>query len=119
MANFNDALRFLRGNRFIDYEQLGLKFRLYSCEVLFNRGLCSIYIQQKEAGFEDLHIAAKEKEKEDHDVIDEAIAEEAEVTMQPIIMCCTGSWLVGLYCLLNSRWSYIPAKRRQSEESQD
>ncbi|KAF6221794.1 hypothetical protein HO133_001762 [Letharia lupina] len=78
MANFNDALRFLRGNRFINYEQLGLKFRLYSCEVLFNRGLCSIYIQEKEAGMEDLHIAAKEKEKPDHDVIDEAIAEEAE-----------------------------------------
>lgn len=83
MANFNDALRFLRGNRFIDYEQLGLKFKLYSCEVLFNRGLCSIYIQQKEAGMEDLHLAAKEKEKPDHDVIDEAIAEEAEVTLSP------------------------------------
>ena len=81
MANFNDALRFLRGNRFIDYEQLGLKFKLYSCEVLFNRGLCSIYIQQKQAGMEDLHLAAKEKEKPDHDVIDEAIAEEAEVTI--------------------------------------
>ena len=33
---------------------------------------------------EDLHIAAKEKEKADHDVIDEAIAEDAEVSMQPI-----------------------------------
>lgn len=84
MANFNDALRFLRGNRFINYEQLGLKFRLYSCEVLFNRGLCSIYIHQKEAGMEDLHIAAKEKEKAEHDVIDEAIAEEAEVDIQLI-----------------------------------
>ena len=82
MANFNDALRFLRGNRFINYEQLGLKFRLYSCEVLFNRGLCSIYIQQKEAGMEDLQIAAKEKEKPDHDVIDEAIAEDADVSTQ-------------------------------------
>ena len=30
---------------------------------------------------EDLQIAAKEKEKADHDVIDEAIAEEAEVTV--------------------------------------
>ena len=79
MANFNDALRFLRGNRFINYEQLGLKFRLYSCEVLFNRGLCSIYLQQKEVGMEDLHVAAKEKEKPDHDVIDEAIGEQAEV----------------------------------------
>ena len=90
MANFNDALRFLRGNRFINYEQLGLKFRLYSCEVLFNRGLCSIYIQQKEAGMQDLHVAAKEKEKADHDVIDEAISEEAEVTVRPIDMSSIG-----------------------------
>ena len=90
MANFNDALRFLRGNRFINYEQLGLKFRLYSCEVLFNRGLCSIYIQQKEAGMQDLHVAAKEKEKADHDVIDEAISEEAEVIVQPIDMSSIG-----------------------------
>ena len=87
MANFNDALRFLRGNRFINYEQLGLKFRLYSCEVLFNRGLCSIYIHQREAGMEDLQIAAKEKEKAEHDVIDEAIAEEADVNIQLIDQC--------------------------------
>lgn len=119
MANFNDALRFLRGNRFINYEQLGLKFRLYSCEVLFNRGLCSIYIQEKEAGMEDLHIAAKEKEKPDHDVIDEAIAEEAEVTIQPIDMFSIGSYLKGLHCLLHSRRGNIPAKRCQSEKSED
>lgn len=84
MANFNDALRFLRGNRFINYEQLGLKYRLYSCAVLFNRGLCSIYLQQKDTGMEDLHVAAKEKERPDHDVIDEAIAEEADVNIHPI-----------------------------------
>lgn len=119
MANFNDALRFLRGNRFINYEQLGLKFRLYSCEVLFNRGLCSIYIQQKEAGMEDLHIAAKEKEKADHDVIDEAIEEEAEVTIQPTDKISIGSCFIGIYCLLNSCWSNIPSQRCQSEESQD
>lgn len=117
MANFNDALRFLRGNRFINYEQLGLKFRLYSCEVLFNRGLCSIYIQQKEAGMEDLHIAAKEKEKQDHDVIDEAITEEAEVIIQPIDTSSIGSCLIGIYCLLNSRRSHLPAERGQGEES--
>lgn len=119
MANFNDALRFLRGNRFIKYEQLGLNFRLYSCEVLFNRGLCSIYIQQKEAGMEDLNLAAKEKEKPDHDVIDEAISEEAEVTIQPIDMFSSGSCSIGIYCLLNSRWSNLPAECCQSEESED
>lgn len=79
LANFNDTLLYLRGNNNIDYEQLGLKFKLYSCEVLFNRGLCYIYLQQKDAGMQDLSFAAKEKVVPDHDVIDEAIREEAEV----------------------------------------
>lgn len=81
LANFNDTLLYLRGNNNIDYEQLGLKFKLYSCEVLFNRGLCYIYLQQRDAGLQDLSFAAKEKVVPDHDVIDEAIREEAEVPM--------------------------------------
>ncbi|GME65500.1 Phox/Bem1p [Neofusicoccum parvum] len=67
LANFNDTLLYLRGNNNIDYEQLGLKFKLYSCEVLFNRGLCYIYLQQKDAGMQDLSFAAKEKVVPDHD----------------------------------------------------
>ena len=86
LANFNDTLLYLRGNTYIDYDQLGLKFKLYSCEVLFNRGLCYIYLQQKQAGLGDLSYAAKEKVTPDHDVIDEAIREEAEVGL---------CWLVG------------------------
>ncbi|OAL72101.1 NADPH oxidase regulator NoxR [Trichophyton violaceum] len=78
LANFNDTLLYLRGNTTIDYEQLGLKYKLYSCEVLFNRGLCYIYLQEIESGMNDLTYAAKEKAKPDHDVIDEAIAETAE-----------------------------------------
>ncbi|KAI4870891.1 hypothetical protein F4820DRAFT_147853 [Hypoxylon rubiginosum] len=78
LANFNDTLLYLRGNTMIDYAQLGLLFKLYSCEVLFNRGLCYIYLQQKEAGLQDLGYAVKEKVVEDHNVIDEAIREEAE-----------------------------------------
>lgn len=78
LANFNDTLLYLRGNNMIDYAQLGLMFKLYSCEVLFNRGLCYIYLQQKEAGMQDFSFAVKEKVVEDHNVIDEAINEEAE-----------------------------------------
>ncbi|KAI8966730.1 hypothetical protein F5Y11DRAFT_343098 [Daldinia sp. FL1419] len=78
LANFNDTLLYLRGNTMIDYAQLGLLFKLYSCEVLFNRGLCYIYLQQKDAGLQDLNFAVKEKVVEDHNVIDEAIREEAE-----------------------------------------
>lgn len=79
LANFNDTLLYLRGNNMIDYAQLGLMFKLYSCEVLFNRGLCYIYLQQKDAGMQDFSFAVKEKVVEDHNVIDEAIREEAEV----------------------------------------
>lgn len=78
LANFNDTLLYLRGHRYIDYDQLGLKFKLYSCEALFNRGLCYIYLQAREAGMNDLIFAGKEKETDDHDVIDEAIKEQAE-----------------------------------------
>ena len=79
LANFNDTLLYLRGNTFINYEQLGLKFKLYSCEVLFNRGLCYMYLQQPGAGMQDFEYAKKEKETPDHDVIDDAIRDRAEV----------------------------------------
>ncbi|RKF58411.1 putative nadph oxidase regulator [Erysiphe neolycopersici] len=78
MANFNDTLLYLRGNNMIDYSQLGLNFKLYSCEALFNRGLCYMYLGEKEAGLQDFSFAVKEKAVEDHNVIDDAIAEEAE-----------------------------------------
>ncbi|TWU72346.1 hypothetical protein ED733_001972 [Metarhizium rileyi] len=78
LANFNDTLLYLRGNAMIDYAQLGLLFKLYSCEVLFNRGLCYIYLDQKDTGMQDLSYAVKEKVVEDHNVIDEAIREDAE-----------------------------------------
>jgi hypothetical protein len=42
--DFEEALLYLRGNQAINYEQLGLQFRLYSAEVLFNKGLCHIYM---------------------------------------------------------------------------
>ncbi|KAJ5747624.1 uncharacterized protein N7511_009320 [Penicillium nucicola] len=78
LANFNDTLLYLRGNTSIDYDQLGLKFRLFSCEVLFNRGLCYIYLRQMNPGIQDLEYASKEKVTTDHDVIDDAIRENAD-----------------------------------------
>ncbi|KAG6153914.1 hypothetical protein E4U37_002534 [Claviceps purpurea] len=78
LINFNAALEHLRGNTVIDYAQLGLLFRLYSCEVLYNRGLCYINLQQRDIGMNDLFYAAKEKIVQEHDVIDEAICEEAK-----------------------------------------
>ncbi|ODV88473.1 hypothetical protein CANCADRAFT_4613 [Tortispora caseinolytica NRRL Y-17796] len=77
-ANFNNALSSLRGNSLIDYRQLGLAFKLYACEILFNRGLCFIYMGQVRKGMNDLCYAQKEKVTQSHDVIDEAITEQGE-----------------------------------------
>ena len=109
LANFNDTLLYLRGNKDINYEQLGLKYKLYSCEVLFNRGLCYVYLKQKETGLSDLKYAAREKVTPEHDVIDEAIQEGAEVC-PPVIDCTPLSHnATGIYRVLDRRGHYLPA----------
>ncbi|KAI5981295.1 NADPH oxidase regulator NoxR [Pisolithus marmoratus] len=45
----------------IDYEQLGLKFKLFSAEVLFNRGLSQLCLGYTKGGMNDLEQARKEK----------------------------------------------------------
>jgi hypothetical protein len=124
LANFNDTLLYLRGNTYIDYEQLGLKFRLYSCEVLFNRGLCYIYLQQDAAGMQDFDYAVKEKMTPDHEVINEAIQAKAEVSFHKLACMIQTSWLtplvpVGLHCLFHTCRGRLSSKRSQSQESED
>ena len=109
MANFNDTLLFLRGNRWINYEQLGLNFKLYSCEVLFNRGLCYIYLQQKLAGLGDLKYAVQETEDPArHEVIDEAIKEEADVSLYILnLNIDLRSSIIGIHCFLHTGWNRL------------
>jgi tetratricopeptide (TPR) repeat protein len=99
LANFNDTLLYLRGNTYIDYDQLGLKFKLYSCEVLFNRGLCYIYLQQEQPGMQDFDFARKEKMTPDHDVIEDAIKEKAEVCAISVVAELPLTNLSGLHCV--------------------
>ena len=61
-----------------NYEQIGLKFKLYSAEVLFNKGLSLIYLGREEAGMADLAEASADKVIEEHGVIDEAIQDRGE-----------------------------------------
>lgn len=124
LANFNDTLLYLRGNTMIDYAQLGLLFKLYSCEVLFNRGLCYIYLQQKQAGMQDLSYAVKEKVVEDHNVIDEAIREEAEVRSfqrNKHEASCEHhtDFLLGLHSIFDTSWRCLSSQRSQSSQPQD
>ncbi|CDO76945.1 hypothetical protein BN946_scf184709.g7 [Trametes cinnabarina] len=76
--DFSSALLYLRGNQYINYEQLGLKFKLYSAEVLFNRGLTQIYMGNMQEGLADMEDARKEKATEEHGVIDDAIQDRGE-----------------------------------------
>ncbi|KAF7344255.1 P-type phospholipid transporter [Mycena venus] len=71
--DFREALRHLRNNQTIDYEQLGLAFKLYPFEVLFNRGLCLIALERPDAGLADLRAARKLKASKDHEIVEGAI----------------------------------------------
>lgn len=77
-----------------NYTQLGLAFKLYSAEVLFNKGssslslifrisnslpgLALIYLGQTEEGMAELQDATNQKATEEHGVIDEAISDRGE-----------------------------------------
>ncbi|KAJ3552214.1 hypothetical protein NM688_g4267 [Phlebia brevispora] len=76
--DFENALLQLRGNQDINYEQLGLKFKLYSAEVLFNKGLSQIYMGNIEAGLADMDEARRQKVTDEHNVIDDAIADRGD-----------------------------------------
>ncbi|KAF5383404.1 hypothetical protein D9757_006183 [Collybiopsis confluens] len=76
--DFEEALLYLRGNQAINYEQLGLKFRLFSAEVLFNKGLSLIYMGRVDEGLTDMQEAKKDKATDEHNVIDDAIVDRGE-----------------------------------------
>ncbi|KAG9096718.1 hypothetical protein FS749_007879 [Ceratobasidium sp. UAMH 11750] len=77
-GDFDDALLYLRDNQFINYEQVGLRFRLYSAEILFNRGLCQIFMGRLDIGLQDMREAQKAKVTKEHNVFDDAILERGE-----------------------------------------
>ncbi|KLO17704.1 hypothetical protein SCHPADRAFT_900448 [Schizopora paradoxa] len=78
LVNFEDAMAYLRMNQNINYEQLGLKFKLYSAEVLFNRGLSLIYMGRVDEGLELLEDGRRQKATDEHNVIDDAIRDRGE-----------------------------------------
>lgn len=61
-----------------NYEQLGLKFRLFASEVLFNLGLSRIRMERMDKGLEYLEKAKSLTMIEDHDVIEDVIRHKGE-----------------------------------------
>ncbi|KAF7375887.1 P-type phospholipid transporter [Mycena sanguinolenta] len=76
--NFEETLLYLRGNQAINYEQLGLNFKLFLAEALFNQGLCLIRMGRIKEGLADMEEARRAKANDEHNVIDDAIAYRGE-----------------------------------------
>ncbi|KAJ7287307.1 hypothetical protein C8J57DRAFT_1033814, partial [Mycena rebaudengoi] len=76
--DFEEAFLYLRGNQAINYEQLGLKFRLFSAEVLFNQGLSLIRLGRMEEGLASMEEAKRNKANDEHNVINDAIQDRGE-----------------------------------------
>ncbi|KAI9277568.1 hypothetical protein BY458DRAFT_453140 [Sporodiniella umbellata] len=74
--NFSQALEKMRGNDIINYYQLGLQFRLYSCEALFNRGICQLKQGKMDAGLTDLYHAQTAGTTTEHTIIDQAVRDQ-------------------------------------------
>ncbi|KAJ7620388.1 hypothetical protein FB45DRAFT_930103 [Roridomyces roridus] len=71
--DFKRAWGSLRGNEEINYEPLGLPFRVFASEVLFNLGLSRIRMDRTDKGIEYLEKARMLTMPEDHDVIEDVI----------------------------------------------
>ncbi|KAG9047151.1 hypothetical protein FS837_002934 [Tulasnella sp. UAMH 9824] len=78
LQDFDEAFQFMRDNEAINYDQLGLKYQLYTCSILFNQGITYLNLGDFDRGMALLREAAKNKVIPDHDVIDEAIQENGD-----------------------------------------
>ncbi|TRY56703.1 hypothetical protein DNTS_012972 [Danionella cerebrum] len=54
VLDFQQAFKELRGNQLIDYTPLGLRYKLYACEVLYNCGLAQAQLGRWEKAQENL-----------------------------------------------------------------
>ena len=97
-----------------NYEQIGLKFRLFSAEVLFNKGLAQIYMGRAQEGLADMEEARREKATDRHNVIDDAIQDRGEgYTVFSIVRpveCMNSSLLTPLL----ASWGTLSSLRKQT-----
>lgn len=67
IESFTNALNHMRQHTFIDYRQLGLNYVLFSFEVLFNRALCHLALNDTTRAICDLEDAQKNKGIREHE----------------------------------------------------
>ncbi|XP_019386517.1 PREDICTED: neutrophil cytosol factor 2 isoform X2 [Crocodylus porosus] len=73
VKDFKEALAQLRGNLLIDYKILGLQFRLFACEVLYNIALVYAKLEDWKKAEEHLILATSMKSEPRHNKIDKAM----------------------------------------------
>ncbi|KAG7488772.1 hypothetical protein MATL_G00038520 [Megalops atlanticus] len=73
LSDFQKAWTELRGNQLIDYKPLGLRYKLYACEILHNVALAQAQLGQWEKAQESLLVALSLKTESKHGHIDQAL----------------------------------------------
>ncbi|XP_076840862.1 neutrophil cytosol factor 2 isoform X2 [Brachyhypopomus gauderio] len=73
LMDFQQALKELRGNQLIDYKPLGLRYKLYACEVQHNIGLVHATLSRWEKAQENLLIALNLRTETKFGYIDQAM----------------------------------------------
>ncbi|NXX15558.1 NCF2 factor, partial [Podargus strigoides] len=73
VKDFKEALAQLRGNQLIDYKILGLRYRLFACEVLYNISLVYATMEDWKKAEEHLTLAMSMKSEPQHNKIDRAM----------------------------------------------
>ncbi|NXS57443.1 NCF2 factor, partial [Brachypteracias leptosomus] len=84
IEDFKEALAQLRGNQLIDYKILGLRYRLFACEILCNIALVYATKEDWKKAEEHLTLAMNMKSEPQHNKIDRAME---------AILCCDFSVL--------------------------
>ncbi|XP_038580490.1 neutrophil cytosol factor 2 isoform X1 [Micropterus salmoides] len=73
LADFQHAFKRLRGNQLIDYKALGLRYKLYACEILHNMALAEAQLGNWEKAQEHLVKALDYKTDVKLNIIDKAL----------------------------------------------
>nr|XP_020025202.1 neutrophil cytosol factor 2 isoform X2 [Castor canadensis] len=73
IKDLKEALTQLRGNQLIDYKILGLQFKLFACEVLYNIALMYAKKEEWKKAEEQLALATKMQSEPRHSKIDKAM----------------------------------------------
>ncbi|KAI5762913.1 NCF2 [Gulo gulo luscus] len=73
IKDLKEALTQLRGNQLIDYKILGLQFKLFACEVLYNVALTHAKKEEWKRAEEHLALAMSMKSEQRHTKIDKAM----------------------------------------------